>query len=540
MAKDINIHIKTQGAEQAKQQLNSVGHGAEKVGGSVEQMGAGAKRGSNTAIDALKKLAGPIGFLALGTAIVSAAGKMVRFFDDLKKKTDEASEDVLKLRTSFDSLFEAMGAFDEKSRQAVTSGALKMLEETGVSEGVGLPIIDAYTRQFKSLVDSGQLTGEQYQTGLKGMLGYGARHGGAATGDLISMMKGWGMITPEQQGAFRRQIASGAAGSGLTDEELINALSRGIPTIKAMGWTPEQAVETIATLAMGETGRKKASLPATTIQALGAPQIGDAAQYGISEDVANDPQRLFGQVQRMGRVMDQKSFYSMLNKLYGTEGAAGVYKLATADRSGIRRDISQAAGPAGIGAEIEEEMARRGTREAVSSSTEAWQKRMLLESVTSPEFYEGVIRDIGGTQQEIWERKRPVQEYLRQLFILGNEAEKEDAAFTAWFEGLSDEEKMDLGGRAIPVPDLKTGKIRKVYEPESLKPKWKAMSAKERYSALRAMSLGEKETYNALVGKGVAPGETVNIIYNNNIIHYPITDAEDRHTGGRYIHSDGY
>ena len=85
------------------------------------------------------------------------------------------------------------------------------------------------------------------------------------------------------------------------------------------------------------------------------------------------------------------------------------------------------------------------------------------------------------------------------------------------------------------MPDLKTVKIRKVYEPESLKPKWKAMSAKEQYSALRAMSLGEKETYNALVGKGVAPQETVNIIYNNNIIHYPIVGRDDMNIGPRAV-----
>jgi len=47
MAKNINIHIKTRGAEQTKQQLQGVGKSAEKVGDSTEKMGEGAKRGGS-------------------------------------------------------------------------------------------------------------------------------------------------------------------------------------------------------------------------------------------------------------------------------------------------------------------------------------------------------------------------------------------------------------------------------------------------------------------------------------------------------------
>ena len=57
------------------------------------------------------------------------------------------------------------------------------------------------------------------------------------TPELITLMAGWGMTTPEQQGIFRRQIGAVSSKSGLTEEEIIAALGRGAPTVKAMGWT---------------------------------------------------------------------------------------------------------------------------------------------------------------------------------------------------------------------------------------------------------------------------------------------------------------
>jgi hypothetical protein len=474
MAKDINIHLKTKGAAQTKQQLGEVGQSAKKVGDTTEEMGTKAKRGGGGVVSALKKLVGPIGFMAIASAVAAAAAKVGKFFDNIKARTDEAVRDVQDLRKAYTDLFEALDAFDEKSRQAVTKATNLLLQETGVTEEIGLPVIDAYTRQFKALVDAGQITQEQYDRGLKETLGYAERHGGGATKDLVAIMSGWGMVTPEEQGEFRRMIAAGAQQVGLTDEDVIEALGRGMPTIKAMGWSPQQAIETITTIAAGEVGRKKKSLPATTLQALMQPQLTKIEEYGISEEAAKDPKLLLEQLQKKRADMDQKAFTRMLVDIYGGESAAGVSKLLTAPRHGIGEVLRQAASEAGAEAERAEEEGRRGTLEARDAAGKARERQIELE-LTIEEQYMEDVRGIGWKRQKRLRINEPIRQEYREFFQYKVE-EKEYAAYRDWVDRLTDEElaevrrKYGTRGRA------------RGYDPERIA--WYEMSAKEKYEAL--------------------------------------------------------
>ena len=69
MAKDVNIHIKTQGGDGTKRQLDGVGRSAKQVGSDTERMGEKARRGSGRFVEGLKKIAGPLGFAAVLTAV---------------------------------------------------------------------------------------------------------------------------------------------------------------------------------------------------------------------------------------------------------------------------------------------------------------------------------------------------------------------------------------------------------------------------------------------------------------------------------------
>ena len=135
-------------------------------------MGAKAKRGSEGIGSVLRKLAGPLGFAAVVTAVAMAAGKIAKFFDEIKRRADEAVREVQQLRAAYDDLYEALGAYDEKSRETITKTTTRLFQEVGVTPEVGLPVVNAYARQFKSLVDIGQLAQEDYTRGLKEMLGY--------------------------------------------------------------------------------------------------------------------------------------------------------------------------------------------------------------------------------------------------------------------------------------------------------------------------------------------------------------------------------
>lgn len=75
MAKDINIHLKTKGGPQTKQQLNEVGQSAKKVGDSVSQGGKTGADGIDKMSDAAAK--GPSRFARLSSSIKSWAFGLV-------------------------------------------------------------------------------------------------------------------------------------------------------------------------------------------------------------------------------------------------------------------------------------------------------------------------------------------------------------------------------------------------------------------------------------------------------------------------------
>jgi len=477
MAKDINIHIKTKGASQTKQQLNGVGKSAKQVGDDTQAMGKKGQEGSNRFVNGLKRIAGPVGFLAVAAAIAKTAKKVAEFFDVIARRSDEAAEQLYAVRSQFEGLFEAMNAFDEKARKAVTVNAAELLKKTRVPASTGVPVIEAYARQFSSQVESGAITQEQYDQGLEGMLGYAARHGGSATPDLIALMAGWGMTTPESQGVFRRQVATAAANSGLTDSDVISSLGRGMPTIKAMGWTPEQALETVAVLARGETGRKKMSLPATTLQGLMLPQETGLEDYGISPELAGNPQQLLNTLASRRQTMSQSDFTQMLTSIYGVEASTGVYKLLTAQRTGVRNALGFAAGDEGLAAEQQEEMTSRETKERERAATEA-EKTLIDLIARDREWYESEVRSIGESYQKRLQIEEPKRQWIKEFMEPGNEGEKTAAARRRWQDSLSEQERQ---------------KILDEYDnpfqiDAPFNEAWKDMSPRERHTALTTES----------------------------------------------------
>ena len=325
------------------------------------------------------------------------------------------------------------------------------------------------------------------------MLGYAERHGQEATADLISIMAGWSMVTAEQQGQFRRMIAAGAQKGGLEDADVIGAMARGMPTIKAMGWTPEQAVETIAVLAARESGRKKMSLPATTLTGLMAPQPSGIEEFLVAEakakgkvtaktevqikaraeELAQDPQQLLALLTQKQQEIDQKAFTKLLLGVYGTEAAAGVSKLLTEPRGGIREALVKAARPEGAEAEREEERTSRLTQRRRDARAKATAREEDLDRTTA-EQYEEDIREIGAAKLIKMRLRMPIRTRLMQI-ITFKEREKEIAAMIKWQEELSTEERQQVREQF----DVHLAVIGDMYEQY-----WEKMTPRERYEAL--------------------------------------------------------
>jgi hypothetical protein len=485
MAKDINVHIKATGGAEAKQQLEDVAQGAQKVGSGIQDMGSKALIGSGWVQKALSFLAGPLAFAGITGAIAGATLKIAQFFDQLKTRSDEAVQHVQQIRASFAELFEVMDVFSEKSRQALTLETTALLQRTAVTQQAGLPVVTAYAREFQPFLKRGEITQSQYQQGLEQMLRYAGRQGAGAVPEMAGIMAGWGMITPEKQGAFRRMVTEAAQASGLTEEELIGALGRGMPTIKAMGWTPERALTAVATLAQGETGRKRAALPATTLQALMGGEIPKELQKQIPKELGGKPQELFAYMQALQRKMPRQDYLDLLTKLYGAEAAPGILKLAAAPPRGLYESIAEAAGPAGASREAQQERQRLETMEAYQAKGQAIGKATLLRR-TPEEILMEAVRTAGIDIQEDLRTKEPLTQAIREFFQLPAR-EKEAATYNAWVSTLTPEQKASIRKRRGLFPQIRWKEDVIAWSPYAKE--WLSKTPAEKFTAAEEAGL---------------------------------------------------
>jgi len=503
MSKDVNIHVKTTGVPETADDLKAVGRSAEHVGDSVQTMGDKAQSGSSRFINGIKNIIGPLGFMAVLSIVGKAAGAISSFFDTLKNRCDEAVQKVSEVRAAFATLFEVMNAFDEKSKKQVSKETAELLKETSVSAKIGVPIIAEYARQFKPAVEQGEITDKQYQQGLRDMLGYGERHGQEATPELITLMGGMGMTTPEQQGAFRRQITGLSGKTGLEDKDVIETLGRSMPTIKAMNWSPEQALSVVGTVAQGEIGRAKTTLPAATLEALVNPNTADLKKkYGISPESASDAQSLFNQVALKSQNMNGQAKLEMLQGIYGA-AAPGISKLIASPQGELIESLRQAAGPKGEQAEAVEEAGSRSTMERINAQKDAQLMLEKLKNSTPPMEYKKRVREIGEEKREAYRIKQPLRQKLREA-VLSDSEEKESAAMRSWWESLSKEEQETI---------LNTYKSNKSY--------WDSRTPEEQYNMLL------DEDNNAQSAKSSPGPSTVNIHYSNDMHFHPSTAQID-------------
>jgi hypothetical protein len=488
MAKDVNIHIKATGGAEAKQQLEGVAQGAQKVGSGVQDMGNKALIGSGWVQKALSFLAGPLGFAGIAGAIAGVTIKAAKFFDDIKTRSDEAVQQVQEIRNAYAELFQVMNEFSEKGRQALTLETTALLKKTAVTQQVGLPIITAYARTFEK---TGLMTGPQYKQGLEEMLRYAGRQGAGAVPEMIELMAGWEMITPQEQGAFRRMVAEAAQASHLTEEQLVGALSKGMPAFKVLGWTPEKAIIETAKIASTQiTPRQRETMPAMLYEAIMSPQIPKEFEKKIPKEIQEDPAKLLDWIQQQRAIMPQKDYLKLLAGVYGAGTATGFYSWITARETGLGRIVSEAAGPAGAAREATQEAERQKTLEAAAAKTEAYKTQLELDTVGEEAERAKMLREIGEREKGRWEIQHPKRKLLRKIFRIpqaggglveayGEEAEKEHAAYRAWEESLSLEEKTRISQKQYPG----------LYGPGqwtygALEREWQGLTYKQKHTAL--------------------------------------------------------
>jgi hypothetical protein len=511
MAKDINIHLKVKDSEEARRLLDGFSQDVQKIGGSVEQMGSKTSAASNFLGSFASRLTG----LFTLTGIVAAGVKVAQFFDTIKTRSDEAVRNLENVRKGFEGLFEAMGAVDEKSRQGIMSKSAGLMKETGTTAGVEIPIETAYAKAYKGQVESGQISQQQYDTGLKGMLNWGALHPGTAATELIKMMPGWGMNTPEQQGGFSRMVSAAAEKSGLQEADIVEALSRSQSSAMMMGWTPKETLNAIAVIASGESGRQKTTMPAQAIEALGAPQIPDAAKlgelFGIKSErqqkmfgkklAAQTPQDLNESVRQVTANMAPLDRTKFLTAFYGGSAkAVSKYWTAGPDYAGLE----QAAGPAGAATSQEQQFKRMETDEAKNAQKDA--EILLIKSrKTRTQKEMERIREIGDEAHKEFQITEPGIQTPRDI-LLGMEGEKEDAAMRKWIYSLSPEKRAEiiknykgnLATAKVPLMDMFAP-----VEFQKLEDTYNRMSTEEKFKGLMQRSSNVTIQYNNVINYSI-------------------------------------
>ncbi len=84
--KDINIHIRAKGAEDAKRQISGVAQTTGQVGDKAQETGSKSEQGFGKVKGALTALMGPLGFAGLFALLGAGARKVAAFFDDLARR----------------------------------------------------------------------------------------------------------------------------------------------------------------------------------------------------------------------------------------------------------------------------------------------------------------------------------------------------------------------------------------------------------------------------------------------------------------------
>ena len=519
-------------AKESQRELGGMADGVKQVGDKTTEAGSKAEKASGIFSTFFGRFTGPLGIVAAIAAVAKLGSTVSTFFDTIKQRSDEAVRQLDQVRGGFTDIFEALNAFDEKSRQAATKETYELLKKTATPEAIGLPIVNAYIRQFKGLVDAGQLTAEQYQQGMETMLSYGARHGGAATPDLIELMGGWGMNQPDQQAAFTRQIAAASQAVNLRDEDIIAALSKGVSTIKAMAWSPEQALEAVGTMAAGEPApRMRVGMPTAGLQAIMVPPQPEKLAYAevevaqraksaadkakaeaartktyalkraadqaeadadakqlladqaiaAAEKLAEDPLAFLRAVEEKRSAMTRERFNRLLRDIYGAEGGLAVGKLIMERRKDLPATIERAASAEGAAADRGEEERAKTTLEGRDATTKA-ETKLIQSDVTEEEKRKEDIREIGREKYKLLRRRKPILMRFREIFTSTLRAAQEEyGARQQWEDTLTPEEK-ETFTKEFPLKPVGFGGGPLPLSP--LDQKWQSMTTLEKWEAL--------------------------------------------------------
>jgi hypothetical protein len=310
MTKDVNIHVKTTGTPQARQDIDSFAR-------SVEEMGAKTSRAGGWIKEAFTALVGPLGIGALVTLGVAAVRKFILALDDMKRAASEAVLNMATLQRQAGNFFEAMDAYSGPQRKAALAQVRGVQAATGLPDESAMQILEAQKRTF------GIISPESTQQ----FAAYYAMHAGPATTDLIRWMGESGIKTPQQQSQIMRMISAVSQQKGLTDEELITALITQGEKFRYLGWSPEQTIENLGKALVPGEGPRGVQRLFAAIEGFTEDK---ARRLGAGPSIAIDEAKRLQWIQQRPELF-QKAFGPAAPYIKRLFGPAGPLEIPTAE-----------------------------------------------------------------------------------------------------------------------------------------------------------------------------------------------------------------
>jgi len=184
-----------------------------------------------------------LGILLFVVIIFHSIGTSI---DDSKKAADEAIRELVAEQRASMNYFEAMEAYSESQRMAAFAIARDVQAKCGIPFESSKQILEYQKRAF----------GEILPESTKQFAAFWAMHAGPSTIDLIRWMGTSGIKDPERQGQIMRMIKAATKYTGLTNQEMIEALASYGTHFRYLGWSPEQTIENLSKVMVPGEGMK--------------------------------------------------------------------------------------------------------------------------------------------------------------------------------------------------------------------------------------------------------------------------------------------
>jgi hypothetical protein len=492
MSKDVNIHVKTTGTQQSTGELNQVAQ-------ATEEMGAKSSRAAGWLKEAFTALIGPLSIGIVAGFIVAGVRKIISAFDDMKRATAEAVQNMASLQRSAGSFFEAMDAYSSKNRRAALAQARGVQAATGLPFEASMQLLEAQKRTF----------GEIQPAATEQFAAYQLVHAmpSSAITDLVRWMGASGIKTTDQQGRIMRMISTVAKKSNLQEEDIITAISSRSERFRAMGWSPEQTITNIGKALSGVSPAESGKAMRGMFEALESFDEAKAREMRAPPQIAKNEQARLEWLKTKAAGLPLERRIALLRQAFGPSYPYINKMIFEPTSPEMQKALEYAASPEAAQEEQKRAAEYRGTAEVTLEQAKGGAGLFEL-NVSRKEELKTAIREYGKQYLEYIRRADRLK--YEKLQLLPEEYRYERAALELW-QQIQPEIMVETP--ALGLPGMPGG-IPAGRHLE--KPGWGNLTEEERLAGVEQAA------------------RTVNINYITNFNYFPIQgSAGDRDIGPR-------